>query len=162
MLNASDKTKMSLRDFMHQLGMDPDFTPMPGGSYVPGNVRANIAYVAIQFPIVKEGKLFPGRLGNNLSTEEGYQAARRCALNVLAQINKYAGFEALEGLNHIDIYYQCVKGWNEAPQVANGASDLFIKALGPKGIHTRSLCGVESLPENFSVGITASFTLSSN
>lgn len=144
---------------LSEFGIDSDSAPLPGGSYIPVNVRSNIAYVAVQFPITREGNIFLGRLGERLSTADGYEAGKRCAMNVLAQIDKYIGFDSVEGLNHIDIYYQAVRGWDDAPAVANGASDLFIKALGPKGIHTRALFGVDSLPKNFSVGVTASFTL---
>ena len=74
-------------------------------------------------------------------------------------MKKFVGLENIEGLNHIDIYYRCVHDWDEGPLLADGASDLFVKVLGPKGIHTRSLLGVEALPRGFSVGITASFTI---
>lgn len=141
-------------------GFDPEFAPPAGGTYVPVNVRANIAYVAIQFPIDRTGFLFQGILGSDLTTDHGCRAAARAALNVLGQIHQYVGFEHIEGLNHIDIYYRCAADWDEAPLVANAASEVFIKALGTKGIHSRALFGVQALPRSFSVGITASFTLS--
>lgn len=144
---------------LQSLGVDPDSAPHPGGSYVPVNVRSNIAYVAIQFPIGKDGNYVSGSLGKTVSTDEGYLAAHQTAVNVLSQIEKYIGIENVEGLNHIDIYYRSAENWNDAPKVANGASDLFIKALGPKGIHTRSLIGAHDLPNDFCIGITASFTL---
>lgn len=138
---------------------DPEFVPAPGGIYVPVNVRSNIAYVAIQFPVDRHGDAFRGVLGADVSTREGFQAARKAAMNVLGQINRFVGFDDVEGLNHFDMYYLSTSNWDEAPVVANGASDLFITALGPKGIHTRAIFGVRHLPRNFSIGITASFTL---
>ena len=131
----------------------------PGGNYTSVNIRANIAYVAIQFPIVDNEYLYQGRLGDNMSTEEGYRAMELCALNVLAQINSKVGFDRLVGLNHIDIYFQAGENWDESPKVANGASDLFVNVLEEKGLHSRAIFGVQSLPRNFSVGLTASFTL---
>lgn len=131
----------------------------PGGNYTSVNIRANIAYVAIQFPIVGNEYLYQGRLGDNMSTEEGYRAMELCALNVLAQINSKVGFDRLVGLNHIDIYFQAGENWDESPKVANGASDLFVNVLEEKGLHSRAIFGVQSLPRNFSVGLTASFTL---
>tara|TARA_R110000796_G_scaffold74374_1_gene167159 strand:+ start:119851 stop:120312 length:462 start_codon:yes stop_codon:yes gene_type:complete len=131
----------------------------PGGNYTSVNIRANIAYVAIQFPIVENEYLYQGRLGDNMSTEEGYRAMELCALNVLAQINSKVGFDRLVGLNHIDIYFQAGENWDESPKVANGASDLFVNVLEEKGLHSRAIFGVQSLPRNFSVGLTASFTL---
>ncbi|AHM62941.1 endoribonuclease L-PSP [Flammeovirgaceae bacterium 311] len=131
----------------------------PGGSYVSVNVRENIAYIAIQFPILNEEYFYQGRLGNEISTDEGYKAMELCALNVLAQVDKKVGFERIVGLNHIDVYYQSGEDWDESPLVVNGASDLFMKILESKGEHSRSIFGVHKLPRNFSVGLTASFTI---
>ena len=131
----------------------------PGGSYVSVNIRGNIAYVAIQFPIYNESYLYQGRLGDEITTEDGYKAMELCALNVLSQVHEKVGFDRILGLNHIDIYFQSAKNWDDSPLVANGASDLFVKVLGEKGTHSRAIFGVEKLPRNFSVGITTSFTL---
>ncbi len=133
--------------------------PKPGGSYVSVNVRNKVAYVAIQFPIRNDEYLYTGRLGDTVSTEEGYIAAAMCAANVLAQIHNYVGFDKVAGLNHADIYYQAHDSWDDGPVIANGASDLFVKVLGDKGIHTRAIFGVDKLPRNFCVGITCSFSL---
>jgi hypothetical protein len=131
----------------------------PGGNYVSVNVRENIAYVAIQFPIIDDVYHFQGRLGNELSTEDGYKAMQMCALNVIAQIEAKVGFDSVIGLNHFDMYYQAGTDWDDSPIIANGASDLFVNILGEKGTHSRAIFGVDSLPRNFSVGLTASFTL---
>ena len=131
----------------------------PGGSYVSVNIRENIAYMAIQFPILNEKYLYLGRLGNDLHTEDGYKAMELCALNVLAQIDKKVGFDKLVGLNHIDAYFQSGENWDDSPTVVNGASDLFVKILETKGQHSRAIFGVDKLPRNFSVGLTASFTI---
>jgi len=131
----------------------------PGGSYVSVNIRENIAYIAIQFPILNEEYKYQGRLGNEISTEDGFKAMELCALNVLAQVDKQIGFEKIVGLNHIDAYFQSGADWDDSPIVVNGASDLFVKVLEEKGVHSRSIFGVEKLPRNFSVGLTTSFTL---
>ena len=131
----------------------------PGGSYISVNIRGNIAYVAIQFPIKDEKYLYQGRLGNTIATADGYKAMELCALNVLAQINEKVGFENIEGLNHIDAYFQAGNDWDDSPIVVNGASDLFVKVLEEKGQHSRAIFGVEKLPRDFSVGLTASFTI---
>lgn len=142
-----------------KLGLELPNVSTPGGNYVSVNIRENIAYVAVQFPILNEKFLFQGRLGNEISTEQGYKAMELCALNVLAQIESKVGFESIVGLNHIDAYFQSSENWDESPMVVNGASDLFVKVLGEKGRHSRSILGVEKLPRNFSVGLTASFTI---
>lgn len=131
----------------------------PGGSYTSVNIRGNIAYVAIQFPI-KNGELqYQGRLGNELTTEQGVQAMQMCALNVLAQVHKKIGFDGVVGLNHFDAYYQAGENWNDAPKVVDGASDLFLKVLEDKGTHSRAIFGVEKLYGNLCVGLTCTFTI---
>lgn len=144
----------------HKLEL-PEITS-PGGSYVSVNIRGNIAYVAIQFPIKNEVNLYQGRLGIELNTQEGYKAMEHCTLNVIAQIEATIGFKNIIGLNHIDAYYQSSENWDDSPIVVNGASDLFISILEEKGKHSRSIFGVQSLPRNFSVGLTATFTLKNN
>ncbi|UAB80064.1 RidA family protein [Marixanthomonas sp. SCSIO 43207] len=142
-----------------ELGLELPEVSTPGGNYVSVNIRENIAYVAIQFPTLNDEYLYQGRLGNELTTEQGYKAMELCALNVLAQIDKKVGFDNIIGLNHIDAYFQSAKNWDESPIVVNGGSDLFVRVLEEKGKHSRSIFGVERLPRNFSVGLTASFTI---
>lgn len=150
---------MKIENQLSTLGLQLPEVSTPGGNYVSVNVRANIAYVAIQFPILNGEYLYQGKLGEYLSTDDGYKAMQLCALNVLAQVNAKVGFDAVEGLNHIDAYYVSHGNWDEAPKVVNGASDLFVKALGEKGQHSRSIFGVANLPREFCVGLTVSFTL---
>ncbi len=150
---------MNPLDRLSEIGLDLPEVSDPGGNYVSVNIRNNIAYVAIQFPILNGEYLYTGRLGNDLTTEEGYEAMKLCAMNVLAQINGKVGFEHLVGLNHIDAYFQASDDWDDSPEVVNGASDLFTAILGEKGQHTRAIFGVEKLPRNFSVGLTTTFTV---
>lgn len=131
----------------------------PGGSYVSVNTRGNIAYVAIQFPILNGAYHYQGRLGEEVSTQDGYKAMEMCALNVLAQVSQKVGFENVLGLNHIDAYFQSGEEWDDSPLVVDGSSDLFVKILEERGHHSRAIFGVHKLPRNFSVGLTASLTL---
>jgi len=144
---------------LEELGLKLPEISTPGGSYVSVNVRENIAYIAIQFPILNDEYKFQGRLGNEISTEEGYKAMKMCALNVLSQVEKKIGFDKIIGLNHIDAYFQSGTDWDSSPIVVNGVSDLFVKVLEKKGNHSRAIFGVEKLPSNFSVGLTTSFTI---
>ncbi len=150
---------MKALENLSRLGLFLPEPSIPGGSYVSVNIVGPIAYVAIQFPILNEKYLYQGRLGRDLSTEEGYKAAQLCGLNVLAQIHKHAGFDRIKSLNHVDAYFQSAEGWDDSPLVINGASDLFLHVLEEAGRHTRAILGVERLPRNFCVGLTASFTL---
>lgn len=153
---------MTPEENLKKLGYTLPNVSTPGGSYISVNVRGNIAYIAIQFPIWNETFKYQGRLGDEISTEEGYKAMELCALNVLAQVDKKVGFDNVVGLNHIDAYFQSGENWDESPKVVNGASDLFVNILEEKGHHSRAIFGVEKLPRNFSVGLTASFTVKPN
>ena len=150
---------MTPEDNLEKFGFQLPYISTPGGNYVSVNIRGNIAYIAIQFPILNGVYQYQGRLGNEITTGEGYKAMEICALNVLAQIKKKIGFEKIVGLNHIDAYFQSSENWDESPRVVNGASDLFVKVLEQKGEHSRAIFGVERLPQNFCVGLTASFTI---
>ena len=149
---------MQLEEKLKAMGLILPEVSKPRGNYVSVNVRNNIDYIAIQFPILNGEYLYRGRLGVELTTEEGYKAMQLCAANVLAQINKKIGLNKV-GLNHIDAYYQAGAEWDDAPKVVNGASDLFVNILGDNGIHSRAIFGIERLPRNFSVGLTSSFTI---
>ena len=150
---------MNPKEILKELGLELPDASTPGGSYLSVNIRENIAYIAIQFPIRNEEFKYQGRLGNEISTEDGFKAMELCALNVLAQVDKKIGFDKIVGLNHIDVYFQSGTDWDDSPTVANGASDLFVKVLEGKGEHSRAIFGVEKLPRNFSVGLTTSFTI---
>ncbi|WP_424961444.1 RidA family protein [Ekhidna sp.] len=150
-MNISDRVK----SFGHSL---PEVSS-PGGNYVSVNKRGVIAYVAIQFPILNGKFLYQGKFGASISDDDGMKAMELCALNVIAQIDSKIGFDAIEGLNHFDAYYQSIAEWDNAPVVVNGASDLFVNVLEEKGQHSRAIFGVDRLPRNFCVGLTASFTL---
>ncbi len=133
--------------------------PKPGGAYEPVRVLGSVGYVAIQFPVRDGVWLWQGRLGRELSTEDGYQAAEACALNVLAQIDAAVGFERLAGLNRFEAYLQTVEGWDAFPRVLDGASHLFLEALGEAGKHSRAPLGIERLSKNAPIALVATFTL---
>ncbi len=153
---------MKLEKKLKELGLKLPKVSTPGGNYVSVNIRENIAYIAIQFPIIDEKYYYQGRLGDEVSTEAGYKAMEICALNVIAQIEAKVGFDTIIGLNHIDAYFQAGNLWDDSPKIVNGASDTFVTILGDKGTHSRAIFGVDSLPRNFSVGLTATFTLHKN
>ncbi|RKR07015.1 enamine deaminase RidA (YjgF/YER057c/UK114 family) [Maribacter vaceletii] len=150
---------MNPKENLKKLGLQLPEASTPGGSYESVNIRKDIAYIAIQFPILNNEFKYQGRLGNEISTEDGFKAMELCALNVLAQVDKKIGFNKIVGLNHIDAYFQSGEDWDDSPAIVNGASELFVKVLGDKGKHSRAIFGVEKLPRNFSVGLTVSFTI---
>lgn len=153
---------MNIENKLKALGLELPDVSTPGGSYQSVNIRGNVAYVAIQFPILNEEYLYQGKLGEEIATKEGYKAFQLCALNTIAQIDAKIGIENVVGLNHMAAYYVASKEWDESPKVINGASDLFNEILEDKGIHSRAILGVANLPRNFCAGIVTSFTLSPN
>lgn len=150
---------MTISERVKETGLVLPITSTPGGNYVSVNIRGNIAYIAIQLPKDGDSWVYKGRIGKDLTSEEGYKAMQLCALNVLAHIEKSIGLDRLVGINHLDAYYQASEEWDDAPKLVDGASDLFVKVLGDKGIHSRAIFGVEKLPRNFSVGISCTLTL---
>ena len=91
----SNQQKMTPKENLNELGYKLPKASSPGGSYVSVNIRGNIAYIAIQFPILNEEYLYQGRLGDELNTDDGYKAMELCALNVLAQVDEKIGFEKI-------------------------------------------------------------------
>ena len=147
---------------LNELGLTLPEPSKPGGNYVSVNIRDNVAYIAIQLPKDGDNWIYKGRIGAELTTEEGYKAMQLCALNVLAHIHKSIGLENVVGMNHLDAYFQAIDGWDESPKIVDGASDLFVHVLGDKGKHSRAIFGVAKLPRNFSAGITCSLTITKN
>jgi enamine deaminase RidA (YjgF/YER057c/UK114 family) len=134
--------------------------PNPVGSYKAGVVRNGIGFVSGQFPLV-EGKLaFIGRVGAELNSEEGYEAARIAGLNVLSQISRLTDeFESLDGILRLDGYVASEVGFFDQPQVLNGASDLFVQYLGSKGDHARTAFSVMQLPLNSPIELAVTFAV---
>ncbi len=151
---------MTIPEKLSELGLTLPPQSKPGGNYLSVNIRGNIAYLAIQLPKDGNNWLYKGRIGAELSNEEGYKAMQLCALNVLAHIEHSIGADRLVGINHMDAYYQASPDWeDEAPKVVDGASDLFVNVLGEKGKHSRAIFGVDKLPRDFAAGITCSLTI---
>lgn len=153
---------MTIFEKIKNLGLELPAVSTPGGNYTSVNIRGQVACIAIQFPIFNGAYHYQGRLGEEITSEAGYKAMQLCALNVIAQVQEKIGFEKVGGLHHIDVCYQAVPGWDEAPQVADGASDLFVNVLEEKGTHSRAIFGVQALPRNFCAGLTSSFSLLNN
>jgi len=150
---------VTIEQKVNELGLVLPPLSKPGGNYVSIITRGSIAYVAIQLPKDGDNWIYKGRIGAELTAEEGYKAMQLCALNALAHIHHAIGMENIIGINHIDAYYQAAPGWNDSPYIVDGASDLFVQVLGEKGKHSRAIFGVDKLPRGFSAGITCSLTV---
>ena len=138
----------------------PEAKP-PVGSYVATKIIGKLLYISGQISIDGNGQLMKGKIGRELSTDDGYQAARRCGLSIIAQakaacdgdLNKIKSCIKLNG------YVNSTDSFIEQPNVINGASDLIASVFGEDGIHTRAAVSTNSLPLGVSVEVDAIFEL---
>jgi len=128
-------------------------------SYVPtrlvpiGDGRA-LLYIAGQVAM-KDGELLTGRVPDDVSVEDAQESARRCALNILAQIEAAAGLDNVEAIAQLIGWVLSADDFGGQPQVINGASDLLVEVLGEAGKHARAAVGANSLPRGVTVEIAA-------
>ena len=109
----------------------------------------------------KNGKLIQGKLGKNLKTEDGYKAAERCALNIIAQVKQACNDDMTKIKSCIKLtgFVNSTEDFSEQPKVVNGASDTIAKIFGDAGMHTRAAVSTNSLPLGVSVEVDAIFEL---
>lgn len=141
---------------LSELGIVIPAAAAPAANYVPFVRSGNLLFPSGQLPI-KDGKLaVTGVLGRDLDTAAGQEAARLCAINVLAQAKAALGdLEKIRRLVKINIYVASAPNFTEQHLVGNGASDLFAKVLGERGKHARVAVGMAALPLNAAVEIEA-------
>ena len=111
--------------------------PAPGGNYLSGVVSTN------------EDGVVTGRAGDSATLDEGYAAARLCALTQLAVLKRHLGsLEVVRGIVSVNGYVSATPGFPDSPRIVNGASDLLVQVFGEAGRHVRAAIGVSSLPRN--------------
>ena len=135
--------------------------PAPVGSYVAGKIVGKLLYISGQISMNSKSKLIKGKLGKDLNTEDGYRAAERCALSILAQAKKILSGDLDKITSCIKIvgFVNSTDDFIEQPKVINGASDMLVKILEDKGMHTRAAVSVNSLPLGVAVEIDAIFEI---
>jgi enamine deaminase RidA (YjgF/YER057c/UK114 family) len=132
---------------LQELGLKLPSPPKPAGNYSASVRVGDLLFISGQFPIENGQGKYVGLIGAELSEDEGYAAARLAALNVLAQIHAaLGGLDALEHLVRVEGHIASAPGWNNAPKVLDGASDLFVSVLGERGRHARTAFTPSSLP----------------
>ena len=134
----------------------PDIA-IPIANYVPYKLFNNNLFISGQAPS-KEGKIiFIGKVGVDISEEEGVKAAELCCINIIAALkNAINGdWERLDGFVKLGGFVNCKEDFTNHPKIINGASDLLVKIFGERGKHTRFAVGSNSLPVNISVEIDA-------
>ena len=138
----------------------PD-APDPVGSYVATKISGKLLFISGQISINDKGELIKGKLGKELSTEDGYNAAKRCALNIIAQAKKACSgdLNKIKSCNKLTGFVNSTDSFIEQPKVINGASDTITKIFGDKGKHARAAVSTNSLPLGVAVEVDAIFEL---
>jgi enamine deaminase RidA (YjgF/YER057c/UK114 family) len=138
--------KVRVEERLKELGYRLPEAPPPVGAYVAAQRSGSLLFISGQLPIAGE-RIYQGRIGLDLSPEEGELAGRICALNALAQAKAYLGtLDRISRVLRIVGYLQCCEGFVDHARVLNGASEFFVQILGERGRHTRVALGVASLP----------------
>ncbi|MEO6717045.1 MAG: RidA family protein [Novosphingobium sp.] len=127
----------------------------PVAAYVPVVIAVGLAHVSGQLPFI-DGVLVKGRLGEDVTTGEGYEAARACGLMILAQLKAALGsLERVERIVKLGTFVSSTADFTDQPKVANGASELMAALFGDAGKHARSAVGVPVLPLGAAVEVDA-------
>ena len=152
---------MSYDDKIKELNIELPEAKPPVGNYVATKIVGKMLFISGQISIDENGQLIKGKIGKELDTEAGYNAAKRCALSIIAQVKKACD-------NDLSKVRSCVKltgfvnstdEFTDQPKIINGASDLIAAVFGDSGMHTRAAVSTNSLPLGVSVEVDAIFEL---
>jgi enamine deaminase RidA (YjgF/YER057c/UK114 family) len=146
---------------LKELGIELPSPPAPVASYVPFVVSGMLVFVSGQVTIADGGLKYVGCVGKEISLDDGKAAARLCAINVLAQAKAACGgdLDRIARCVKVTVFVNAVPGFTQHPEIANGASDLFVEVLGDAGRHARAAVGAGSLPRNVATEVEAIFEL---
>jgi len=137
-----------------ELGYTLPETTKPLAAYIPAIKAGESVYTSGQVPIVSGKLKYKGKIGSDLSVEDGQKAAIICALNGLSAIKGVVGdLNKIEQIIKVTVFVNSASGFTDQPKVANGASEFLGSVFGDAGIHTRSAVGVSELPINSAVEI---------
>ena len=133
----------------------------PVGSYVATKISNKILFISGQISIDENGELIKGKLGKDLNTEDGYQAAKRCGLSIVSQVKNACDgdLSKIKSCLKLTGFVNSTDDFIEQPKVINGASDLIASIFGDAGMHTRAAVSTNSLPLGVSVEVDAIFEL---
>jgi enamine deaminase RidA (YjgF/YER057c/UK114 family) len=137
------------------LGIELPAVPAPAANYVPSVRVGNLLFISGQVSNIP-GEKYLGKLGDNMTVEEGQKAARACAISILANLKAAAGdLEKVRRVVKLTGFVNCTPTFEDAHKVVNGCSDLLVEVLGERGRHARSAVGMASLPLGFAVEVEA-------
>ena len=133
----------------------------PVGNYVATKISGKMLFISGQISIDENGQLIKGKLGKDLDTDAGYNAAERCALSIVAQVKNACNGDLSKVKSCIKLtgFVNSTDNFNDQPKVINGASDLIVSIFGDAGMHTRAAVSTNSLPLGVSVEVDAIFEL---
>ncbi len=152
---------MTVEDNIKKLNINLPDAHDPVGSYVATKIVSKFLYISGQVSINEKGEFIKGKVGKELNLEEGYEAAKRCALNIVSQSKKACGndLSRIKSCIKLTGYVNSTDDFIEQPKVINGASDLISSVFGEIGKHTRAAVSVNSLPLGVAVEVDAIFEL---
>lgn len=131
---------------LRELGITLPEVPAAGGNYVPAKTIGNVVYLS-GVVSMDGATIITGFAGRDRTIDEGYAAARACALTLLAVLKKHLGsLDAVRSIIGVNGYVNAVEGFPDSPKIINGASDLLVQVFGEKGRHVRAAIGVSALP----------------
>jgi enamine deaminase RidA (YjgF/YER057c/UK114 family) len=144
------------------LGIQLPSPPAPVASYVPYTISGNLVVVSGQIPIADGKPQFIGKLGADISLEDGKKAAQLCALNLIAQLKAACGgdLDRAKSCLRLGVFVNATPDFTQHPEIANGASDFIVQAMGEAGKHARAAVGAGSLPRGVAVEVEGLFEIS--
>jgi len=153
--------KMTYEDKLKELNIKLPEAKAPVGNYVATKISGKMLFVSGQISFDESGQLIKGKVGKDLDTEDGYNAAKRCALSIIAQVKKACDNDLSKVKSCIKLtgFVNSTDNFTDQPKVINGASDLIASIFGNIGMHTRAAVSTNSLPLGVSVEVDAIFEL---
>ena len=152
---------MSYENKIKELRINLPEAKAPVGNYVATKISGKMLFISGQISIDENGQLIKGKVGKDLDTESGYNAAKRCALSIISQVKKACNNDLSKIKSCIKLtgFVNSTEDFTEQPKVINGASDLIASVFGDAGMHTRAAVSTNSLPLGVSVEVDAIFEL---
>ena len=152
---------MNFENKINELNIKLPKAADPVGSYVAAKISGKILFISGQISISETGELIKGKLGKDLDTQAGYDAAKRCALSIISQVKKACNDDLSKIKSCIKLtgFVNSTNEFTEQPKVINGASDLIASVFGDAGMHTRAAVSTNSLPLGVAVEVDAIFEL---
>tara|TARA_A100001015_G_scaffold319824_1_gene444034 strand:- start:1206 stop:1667 length:462 start_codon:yes stop_codon:yes gene_type:complete len=152
---------MSYESKIKELGIILPEAKAPVGNYLASKIVGKMLFISGQISIDESGQLIKGKVGKDLDTDSGYEAAKRCAISIIAQVKKACNNDLSKVKSCIKLtgFVNSTDDFTEQPKVINGASDLIASIFGDIGMHTRAAVSTNSLPLGVSVEVDAIFEL---